>query len=61
MRKTCNKTGETDVADNDAAIVYSKGADNVIVVMSKNAYGSTKEIKKISKIELFLIFMLRVL
>ena len=48
--KVANKTGETDVADNDAAIVYSKGADYVIVVMSKNAYGSTKEIKKISKI-----------
>ena len=44
-----NKTGETAVADNDAAIVYSKGADYVIVVMSKNAPGSTEEIRKISK------------
>ena len=45
-----NKTGETAIADNDAAIVYSKGADYVIVVMSKNAPGSTAEIRTISKI-----------
>ena len=45
-----NKTGETAIADNDAAIVYSKGADYVIVVMSKNAPGSTSEIRTISKI-----------
>ena len=45
-----NKTGETSFAENDAAIVYSKGADYVIVVMSKNGSGSIKEIQKISKI-----------
>ena len=44
-----NKTGETSFAENDAAIVYSKGADYVIVVMSKNGSGSIKEIQKISK------------
>lgn len=45
-----NKTGETSFTENDAAIVYSKGADYVIVVMSKNGSGSVKEIQKISKI-----------
>ena len=45
-----NKTGETDFAENDAAIVYSDGADYVIVVMSKNGKDAVKEIRKISEI-----------
>ena len=44
-----NKTGETSFAENDAAIVYSDGADYVIVVMSKNGRGAVTEIQKISK------------
>lgn len=45
-----NKTGETSFAENDAAIVYSKGADYVIVVMSRNGKNSVNEIKKLSKV-----------
>jgi len=45
-----NKTGETYFAENDAAIVFSDGADYVIVVMSKNGQGAVSEIRKISKI-----------
>ena len=47
--KVANKTGETAFAENDAAIVYSKGADYVIVVMSENGRNSVNEIKRISK------------
>ena len=47
--KVANKTGETSFAENDAAIVYSEGADYVIVVMSKNGQGAVKEIRKLSK------------
>lgn len=45
-----NKTGETTFAENDAAIVYSNGADYIIVVMSKNGKNSVSQIQKISKI-----------
>lgn len=45
-----NKTGETTFAENDAAIVYSDGADYIIVVMSKNGKNSVSQIQKISKI-----------
>lgn len=45
-----NKTGETSFAENDAAIVYSNGANYVIVVLSKNGDNSVKEIQKISKL-----------
>ena len=45
-----NKTGETSFAENDAAIVYSEGADYVIVVMSKKGKGAVEEIRKISKL-----------
>ena len=45
-----NKTGETSFAENDAAIVYSDGADYVIVVMSKNGKGAVEEIRKRSQI-----------
>lgn len=45
-----NKTGETTFAENDAAIVYSKGADYVIVVMSKNGKGAIKEIQTLSRL-----------
>lgn len=31
---TANKTGETDEAENDAAIVYSAGGDYILVIMS---------------------------
>lgn len=48
--KVANKTGETVFAENDAAIVYSKGADYIIVVMSYNGKNSIKGIQKISKL-----------
>ncbi len=48
--KTANKTGETSFAENDAAIVYSRGADYIIVVMSYNGTNSVKGIQKISKL-----------
>ena len=43
-----NKTGETSFAENDAAIVYSEGADYIIVVMSNNGNGSVEMIRDIS-------------
>lgn len=45
-----NKTGETSFCENDAAIVYSKGADYVIVVMSQNGQMAADEIRRISGI-----------
>lgn len=45
-----NKTGETSFCENDAAIVYSEGADYIIVVMSQNGQNAVTEIKKISSI-----------
>ena len=45
-----NKTGETSFCENDAAIVYSEGADYVIVVMSHNGQNAVNEINKISSI-----------
>ena len=47
---TANKNGETYFSENDAAIVYSKGADYVIVVMSKNGRDSIAEIRRLSRI-----------
>ncbi|MBE5924600.1 MAG: hypothetical protein E7271_09060 [Lachnospiraceae bacterium] len=44
-----NKTGETTFAENDAAIVYSEGANYVIVVMAKNSKNGVSTIKKISE------------
>ena len=48
-----NKTGETDDTTHDAAIVYSKGADYILVVMGDtpgSGWASTANITKFSKI-----------
>ena len=45
-----NKTGELTSVENDAAIVYSPGANYILVVMSKNGVNAISEIGNISKI-----------
>jgi beta-lactamase class A len=48
-----NKTGETDDVTHDAAIVYSKGADYIIVVMARcpgYAWSAASNIPKLSRI-----------
>lgn len=47
--KCANKTGETDSYQHDAAIVYGKKTDYVIVIFSASSeYYGTNGIKKIS-------------
>ena len=51
--KYANKTGETDDVCHDAAIVYSEGADYILVVMVNNpgnAYSNTDDVVKISEL-----------
>ena len=47
--KTANKTGETDTRQHDAAIVFSKKADYIIVIMTENDGASIGHIRTISR------------
>ena len=48
--KTANKTGETSQLQHDAAIVFSKKADYIIVVMSEGDSAAIRHIQDLSKI-----------
>ena len=48
--KTANKTGETSDLQHDAAIVFSKNADYILVVMSEGDSAAVGHIRTLSKI-----------
>lgn len=48
--KTANKTGETSQLQHDAAIVFSKKADYIIVVMSEGDSAAIEHIRELSKV-----------
>jgi beta-lactamase class A len=43
-----SKTGEVDFLEHDAGIVFSQGANYVIVIMTENAWGAIENIQRIS-------------